>query len=134
MDWTLKKFMAVQMVIICTALSWPSVAYAAGLQSWAMLHEWELIVFALIVTIPFGAWLGVSIPPPKGYEAIANWSLAARWLSGLLLGGCTAIYIGEAMNPLAITVIPPSVLAAVCGASLVSLLRKRVIDRVQNHD
>lgn len=132
MDWTLRKFFAVHLVIICTALSWPSIAYAAGLQSWAILHTWELIVLALFITIPFGAWLGVSIPPPAGYEAVAKWPKAARIASGLIVGTCTAVYLGNIMNPLAITIIPPSVLSAVCGASLLSARRKKMMEDSEN--
>ena len=132
MDWTLRKFFAVQMIIVCTAFVWPNVAHAAGLQKLAAIYEWELIVSALIVTIPVGAWLGVSIPPPTGYESTAQWPKFARYLCGLIVGACTAIYLGESMKPLAITIIPPSVLAAICGASLMSVLQKRVVNGANN--
>ena len=130
MDWTFRKFIAVQMIIVCTALSWPSIAYASRGQDWFLQNQWELIVFGLIVFVPFGAWLGVCIPPPDGYDKTKQWPIAARILSGLLVGYSVAIYLAVHMHPLAITVIPPSVLAAITGPSIVVLLRAKLLNKI----
>ena len=130
--WTIHKYLCLNLVVLLTALSWPSLAYAAGLQTWAITYNWELIVLGLFISIPFGAWLGVSIPPPTGHEEVERWPKIARVASGLFMGTCTAMYLGSIMNPLAITIIPPSVLSAVCGASLLSARRKKIMGESEN--
>lgn len=129
MDWTLHKYSALQLLFLLTALCWPSLARAVTGEVWALQHAWELIIGGVALGVPFGAWLGVSIPPPTGFSATGKWSWWSRFLSGLIAGYSTAIILGDRMEPLAITVIPPSVLAAVAGPSLIVVWRARMIKK-----
>lgn len=125
--WGIKKYVWLQLIIIATAAGWPSVVLASSGKDFAHAWAWELIVGSLLFAVPFGAWLGVSIPPPSGYEDTGAWSFAARYLSGLIVGYSAAIILASSVTPLAATVVPPAVLAAVAGPSLIVILRARLI-------
>lgn len=130
--WTRYKYLAVHLIFVATAFAWPQLAHATVIKSWAVTHEWELIICGLLIAIPTGTWLGVSIPPPRNYRETQSWPLAMRWLSGLVAGVSVAIFIGYNMNPLSIVIIPPAMLSSVAGTSFIVIWRSKFISQWEN--
>lgn len=117
------QYLLLNVGLLMATLLWPVVSTAAVGQAWATNNAWELIVLGIIVLIPCGAWLGVLIPPPDGFST-DGWTKTAKFISGLVTGYTTAMIVGNNMDPLAITLIPPSIFAAIAGPALLILIRK----------
>ena len=130
--WDWPWYLTVQSIIMCFAAACASSAVAMDGREFVTQHTWNLHVLLTLLAIPVGTWLGVNIPPPKGYEETNNWPRNVKYVSGYSMGVLAAIYVGQRAADLDWRIIALTFFVSTVGPAVIVIGRALVLKWINN--
>lgn len=98
--WSWPRYLAWQALFIGCAIGCAASAMAMDGKAVLVSNSWAGHLFLTVLAIVAGTWLGINIPPPKGYEESNNWPKNVKYVAGYSMGIIAALYVGQRASDL----------------------------------